>query len=263
MTDPLRDLMDDLTAGQPDVADWSGRVRRSVAVRRRRQQVVTAVAAVAVLAVATTSVVLPSPSERDALVGPVAAPASSSPVATASAAAPAPEAEPSATAEPAPTTQPEPTVEPVPSPAGEGAATPAPAPTYPPSGVNVVEITASARPDRPTVGQEWVLDVTVTGSADEPYLQEACFDDDPCVKVATACVPREADYSPPPPRPGEVQRTFRRTFTTPGRHEVRLEADSACSYYQGADELLVVVQVDEQPPPAASPTPSPAASPAL
>ena len=258
MTDPLRDLLDELTDGQPHVADWSGRVRRRVAVRRRRQQVVTAAAAVAVLAIATTSAVLASPSDRDALVGPVAGPASPSPVATATAPAPAPEAEPSATAETVPTSQPEPAVEPAASPAGKSAATPAPATTYPLSGTQIIEITAQGRPDRPTVGQEWVLDVTATGTADEPYLQEACFDDTPCSYVATSCVPREADYSPPPPRPGKVQRTFRHTFTTPGRHEVRLEAGSACSYYQGFDKLLIVVQVDEQSPPG---SPSPTAAP--
>jgi hypothetical protein len=80
--------------------------------------------------------------------------------------------------------------------------------------------------------------------------------------VATSCVPRDSSYSPPPPRPQTLERTFRHTFTTPGRHEVRLEASEACSYYQGGDELILVLQVGEQPPsPEPSPEPSPAASP--
>ena len=268
MNDRVRDLMDELVGDPPVVADWSGQVRRAVGVRRRRQQVLTAAAAVAVLAVAASTVALASgPARPDSLVGAVES--SLSPVATASPSAPAPAAEP--TAVPAETVQPEPAVEPSPgaeAPAGPGPvpeAEPEPERTYPPSGTQIIEITAQGRPDRPKLGQEWVLDVTVTGSADQPFLQDPCYDGGQCARVVVACVPREANYSPPPPRPSKVQRTFRHTFTTPGRHEVQLEADSGCSYYSGADELVLVVQVDEQPPtptPSASPSPSAATSPA-
>ena len=264
MNDRLRRLMDEVVGEPPVVADWSGQVRRAVAVRRRRHQALTAAAAVAVLAVAASAVVLTSaPTRSDSLVG--AVDPSPSPVATATASAPAPEAEPTADAVPVQTAQPEPSTEPSPAPVVEAPASPAPQsepePTYPTSGTQVIEITAQGRPDRPTVGQEWVLDVTATGSADKPFLQDACYDGGQCRKVAFSCAPRDANYSPPPPRPGKVERTFRHTFTTPGRHEVQLKAESACGYYHGSDELVLVVQVDERPPPTPSPSPSAVPSP--
>ena len=41
--------------------------------------------------------------------------------------------------------------------------------------------------------------------------------------------------------------TVRHTFDTPGRHTLTFRADSACSYYQGFDELVVVVEVQPAP----------------
>jgi hypothetical protein len=234
MTDPLRDLMGELAEDQPAVADWPGRVRGLVVRRRRRQRVLTAATAVAVLAVGATGVLLAAEGpDRDALV--VAADPSSSPSAAVTEGPSAPAPEPSASA--------------------------SPATSYPPSGTQAIEITASGRPTRPTVGQEYALDVVVTGFAEEPpYLQETCYDGGNCMLAIPGCVPRE-DTSPPPARPQRFERTFRHTFTTAGRHEVQLRAHSGCSYYQGSDELLVVVDVAPEPSPEPSPDPSPNASP--
>lgn len=265
MSDPLRDLMGELAGEQPAVADWPGRVRGLVVRRRRRQRVLTAAAVAALLAVGGTGVLLAAEQPRpDSLVAAPDPSTSPSPVATASASAPAPAPEPSAAATSSPpAAEPEPTAETAPSAAPPPPPPASPAPSFPPSGTQVIEISASGRPDRPMVGQEWVLDITVTGSADMPYLQEPCVKGEPCRYVATSCVPRDSSYSPPPPRPQTLERTFRHTFTTPGRHEVRLEASEACSYYQGGDELTLVVQVDEAPqPPSPSPSPSPEPSPA-
>ena len=260
MNERLRDLMDELAGEQPAVADWPGRVRTAVVQRRRRQRALVAAVAAAALAVGGTGVLLAAePPARDALVAAPDVSPSPSPAASAEATAPAPAPEPSASVEtpaPSPSAEPEPTDQAAPPPPPPPAS---PAPTYPPSGTQVVEITAQGQPDRPKVGQEWVLDVTVTGSADEPFLQEPCYQGEPCMRVASSCVPREANYSPPPPKPSTVRRTYRHTFTTPGRHEVTLEASSRCSYYQGYDTLVLVVQVDEDP---SAPSPQPSPTPA-
>ncbi len=273
MSEPLRDLMGELAGEQPAVADWPGRVRGLVVRRRRRQRVLTAAAAAALLAVGGTGVLLAAEQPRpDSL---VAAP-DPSPSPTVSAGAPTPEPEPSAATPPSPTGQPEPTAEatasaaPPPPPLTSPAAPPpppltSPAPTYPPFGTQDIEITTRARPERPAVGEEWVLDITVTGFAESPpYLQEPCIDGPGrCQYAAFSCVPRQSS-SPPPARAQRIERSVRHTFTTAGRHEVRLLAEGACSYYQGRDELLVVVEVVEpepEPEPEPSPEPSPAASP--
>lgn len=163
-------------------------------------------------------------------------------------------AEPSPTAEPTPVPRPTPTSTAGPSTAGaEGRPSSSAEPSYPPYGSQDIEIQAVAA-EQAVVGQEWVLEVTVTGFAEkQPFLQEPRYDGDGPGWVVGACA-RPVSSSPPPARAQTVRRTFRHTFDTPGRHEVLLRAESGCSYYRGMDELLLTVDVA-----AAGPAPSPTA----
>ena len=258
MTDRLRSLLGQLAEDQPVVHDWPARVRQSVRVRRQRQRL--GVAAVALVVVAGTGIGLlaSGPAEQDALIGSADPSPSASPSAVPSR---EPSAQPSAVATAAAMT---PRPAPVPSPSvqeAEPAPSPTPLPTYPQQGSQDIEISARTTPERPVAGQEWVLEVTVTGFADsEPYLQQPCIEGEMCQYVTPGCPgpPEGQSQSPPPARPQRVERTFRHTFPEPGRYDVKLEASSMCSYYVGRDELLLVVEVGETQP---GPTPSTAASP--
>lgn len=252
MSDPLRDLMGELTADQPGVADWPGEVRGVVAARQRRRRIATAAAAVALVVVGGGVAVLAgAPPAQERLIGVPDATPEASPTPSAAPTQETPPSQPSPT--PQATTQ---AVEPTPAPVVPAEPKPSPTLSYPGRGTQDIEIAASASPDRPRVGEEWVLQVTVTGFAEsEPFLQKPCFPGEMCETASFSCPAHEG--SPPPARPQRLDRTFRHTFTSPGRYEVLLEANSKCSYYYGQDKLVVVVHVD---PESSQPSPSPSPS---
>lgn len=259
MTDRLRNLLGQLTDDQPLVSDWPARVRHTVVVRRQRQRLVAAAAA-AVLVVAGTgaAVLANAPAEQDALIG------SDQPSPTPSVSAepsPAPSVQPSTATTLTVTTTPAATTAPTPSAQEpEPEATRTAAPSFPQQGSQDIQITARTTPERPAAGQEWVLEVTVTGFAEsEPFLQKPCIEGTMCEHVAHSCAGSPEGQSPPPARPQRMDRTFRHTFPEPGQYEVKLEAESACSYYVGRDKLVLVVEVGQAPP---EPTPAPSPSPA-
>lgn len=261
MSDPLRDLLGELAGDQPDVPDWAGEVRGLVAARRHRRRIVTAAAAVAlVVGGGGVAVLASAPPAPETLIGSPDVTPEVSPSPSEASTQETPSPQPSPTPQ-APTQAPDPT----PVPVVPSEPSPSPTSSYPERGTQDVEITARSSPVRPTVGQEWVLDVTVTGFAEsEPFLQQPCIEGEQCQYATHSCAgPR--DPSPPPARRQQVDRTFRHTFSSPGPHEVQLLAESGCSYYVGREELLLVVHVDDattEPsasptPPTPTPTPSP------
>ncbi len=117
----------------------------------------------------------------------------------------------------------------------------------PPSGSQDIRISVTGRPEQPVAGQEWLLDIVVTGFADrEPFVQGPHFDDEGPGFIAGTCN-APADPSPPPAREQRVERTARHVFDTPGRHKVELRAGASCSYYRGEDSLTFTVDVAPAP----------------
>lgn len=240
----VRETVDSLSARQPGVSDWPSQVRQRVA-RHRTQRTAAAAVAVVITAGGVAVGAAAAVSDRpDALVaGPGPAVTASAPQPSASPAAPSASSPPSTTSNPtpaptAPTAPTAPSLAPVePTPEAQ------PERTWPPYGTQQIRI--DSRPSNPTpaVGEELVVEVTVTGNADrEPFLQGPRIDNSGPGWIAGSC-PAPAEGSPPPARPQTLRKTFRHTFDTPGRHELAFRADSSCSYYRGEAEHVLIVDV--------------------
>lgn len=244
-----------LQAVQPAAGDWVSSVRQTV--RRRRTGRVVAASAAAVVGVVVVSagarpflhepreallagpaVVSPSPSPAPSSLTPSPAPSTPSPTPAAATPAPSQQSEPSAE----PGQSPLSAVATPAGPAGPASGPPTGEASWPAHGTQDIEIDVALSDPTPQVGEELVLQVTVTGQADrKPFLQGPRVDDSGPGWVVGSCVSEPG--SPPPARSQTLTRTFRHTFDSPGRHEVAFRADASCSYYYGEAERTVVVDV--------------------
>lgn len=243
----VREAVEGLADQQPHVSDWPAAIRRRVARRRaRRSGTAGVLVAAAVAAVAVGAGALPT-NRSDALIAGTAdaspppsrlpTPSTAPPATAPPSAAPSPAA--TAYAPPA-TAEPEPMRTDVEAPARTAA------PSWPPFGTQQIRIDARPSDSSPVVGEELVIEVTVTGNADrQPFLQGPRIDDSGPGWIVGACPPpdRDSSGSPPPAQPQTLRKIFRHTFDQPGRHELAWRADSSCSYYRGDAEHVLVVDV--------------------
>lgn len=254
----LRHELQAMSSGGPAVPDWTHRVRRGVRSRRRRKGLAFgALGVVAMLSIGTAGVYAlgGTADDRVTVAGPSDDPAAPTAAPGSSACAPeAPLVQP---------TLPAPKLDQ--SPINDIRLTLTPNCTrprvgdelviYPPSNSQTITIRVLT-PEPAVVGRPWPITVSASGLADrEPFLQVRFDDEDKLLMIYNCAA---TDSSPPPATVQHTKQSFQHVFQTPGRHEVQLRADSACSYYQGEETLTVVVDVAPAQggvEPAASPTP--------